>query len=94
MHEMFVYKQNLRSFMKVSPRKVNTSINLVLENFCQKPSQPPKSKDHHAALESRLKLWEKRKIEELLYEGQTIQRRLKSHDSSMTITKILIAKIT
>ena len=54
----------------------------------QKPYKPSKSKDHHAALKRRLKLWEERKIEELLYEGQTIQERLKSSDSSMTIAKI------
>ena len=40
-----------------------------------KPSKSPNSKDHHAALKRRLKLWEERKIEELLYE--TIQGRLK-----------------
>ena len=54
----------------------------------QKPHKSSKSKDHHAAVKRRLKLWEERKIEELLYEGQTIQERLKSSDSSMTIAKI------
>ena len=54
----------------------------------QKPSKSSKSKDHHADLERRLKLWEEGKIEELLYEGQTIQERLKSPDSSMTVAKI------
>ena len=54
----------------------------------QKPSKSLKSKDHHAALERRLKLWEEEKIEELLYEGQTIQKKLKSSYSGMTITKI------
>ena len=53
----------------------------------QKRSKSLKSKDH-AALERKLKLWEEGKIEELLYEGQTIQEKLKSSDSSMTITKI------
>ena len=53
----------------------------------QKRSKSLKSKDH-AALERRLKLWEEGKIEELLYEVQTIQEKLKSSDSSMTITKI------
>ena len=56
----------------------------------QKPSKSSKSKDHHAALERRLKLWEEGKIEELLYEGHTIQERLKSPNSSMIITKISI----
>ena len=54
----------------------------------QKPSKSLKSKNHHAALERRLKLWEEGKIEELLYEGQTIQEKLKSSYSGMTITKI------
>ena len=54
----------------------------------QKPSKSLKSKDHHAALERRRKLWEEGKIEELLYEGQTIQQKLKSSYSSITITKI------
>ena len=54
----------------------------------QKPSKSLKSKDHHAALERRLKLWKEGKIEELLYEGQTIQDKLKSSYSGMTITKI------
>ena len=54
----------------------------------QKPSKSSKSKDHHADLERRLKLWEEGKIEELLYEGQTTQERMKSPDSSMTIAKI------
>ena len=54
----------------------------------QKPSKSLKSKDHHATLERRLKLWEEGKIEELLYGGQTIHERLKSSYSGMTITKI------
>ena len=52
------------------------------------PSKSSKSKDHRAALERRLKLWEEGKIEELLCKGQTIQERLKSSNSSMTIAKI------
>ena len=54
----------------------------------QKPSKSLKSKDHHAALEIRRKLWEEGKIEELLYEGQIIQEKLKSSYSSITITKV------
>ena len=56
----------------------------------QKPSKSSKSRDHHAALEIRLKLWEEGKIEELLYEGQTIQEKLNSSYSSVTIAKISI----
>ena len=54
----------------------------------QKPSKSSKSKDHHADLERRIKLWEEGKIEELFYEGQTMQEKLKSSDISMTIAKI------
>ena len=54
----------------------------------QKPSKSSKSKDHHAALERRLNLWEEGKIEELLYEGQTIQERLKSSCGSMAIANV------
>ena len=53
----------------------------------QKPSKSSKSKDHHA-LERRLNLWEEGKIEELLYEGQTIQERLKSSCGSMAIANV------
>ena len=59
---------------------------LLLKN----PSKSLKSKDHHTPLERRLKLWEEGKIEELLYEGQTIQESLKSSNSSMTIAKIFM----
>ena len=62
----------------------------MLALLLQKPSKSSKSKDHHAALERRLKLWQGGKIEKLLYEGQTIRERLKSSDSSMTIAKISI----
>ena len=54
----------------------------------QKPSKSLKPKDHHAALERILKLWEEGKIEELLYKEQTIHEKLKSSYSGMTITKI------
>ena len=67
-------------------RKIALKAPLLL----QKPSKSSKSKDQNAALERRLKLWEEGKIEELLYEEQTIQERLKSPDSSMTIAKILM----
>ena len=43
----------------------------------QKPSKSSRSEDHHAALERRRKLWKEGMIEELLYEGQTIQEKLK-----------------
>ena len=39
----------------------------------QKPSENFKSKDHRLALEHRLKLWHKGELEELYFEGETIQ---------------------
>ena len=42
----------------------------------QKPSKTSKSKDHLKALKRRIDLWIKGKIEELLFEGETIQSRL------------------
>ena len=70
-------------------RKIALKAVLVIPaSLLQKPSKSSKSKDHHAALERRLKLWEEGKNEVLLYEGQTIHGRLKSPDSTMTITKI------
>ena len=61
---------------------------IALKAVCIMLSKSSKSKDHHAALERRLKLWEEGKIEELLCKGQTIQEGLKSSNSSMTIAKI------
>ena len=69
---------------KIALKAVHVMPALVLH----KPSKSSKSKDHHAALERRLKLWDEGKIEELLYKGQTIQEKLKSPDSSMAIAKI------
>ena len=64
------------------------AVHVIPALLLQKPSKTSKSKDHYAVLERRLKLWEEGKIEELLYEGQTIQEKLKSPDSSMTVAKI------
>ena len=69
---------------KVALKAVHVMPALLL----QKPSKSSESKDRHAALEGRLKLWEEGKIERLLYEKQIIQERLKLPNSSMTITKI------
>ena len=42
----------------------------------QKPSKTSKWKDHLKALERRIDLWSKGKIDKLLFEGETIQSRL------------------
>ena len=64
------------------------AVHVIPALLLQKPSKTSKSKDHYAVLEWRLKLWEEGKIEELLYEGQTIQERLKSSCGSMAIANV------
>ena len=54
----------------------------------QKPSKSSKAKDHLQALERRMKLWDEGDVEGLLYEGMTIQQRLRSDKEGMTIAKI------
>ena len=53
-------------------------------------SKSSKSKDHLQALERRIKLWDEGNIEGLLYEGTTIQKRLRSDKEGMKIVKISI----
>ena len=50
------------------------TIHVVPALMLQKPSKSLKSKDHCAALQRRLTSWEEGKIEELLYEGQIIEK--------------------
>ena len=52
----------------------------------QKPSKSSTSKEHLEALTRRLSLWNERKINELLYEGQTIQDRLKAPENAPKIS--------
>ncbi|XP_066936770.1 uncharacterized protein [Clytia hemisphaerica] len=54
----------------------------------QKPSAKSKAKDHTAALKRRLDLWEKGDFEELIREGETIQRHLKSKQTAKSIEDI------
>ena len=53
-----------------------------------KPSKSSKSKKHLEVLTRRLSLWNEGRIDELLYEGQTIQDRLKAPESITNISKI------
>ena len=53
-----------------------------------KPSKSSKVKDHLQALERRIKLCDEGNIEGLLYEGMTIQQKLRSDKKGMTIAKI------
>ena len=47
-----------------------------------------KTKYHLQVLETHIKLWDKVNIERLLYEGMTIQQRLRSDKEGMKIAKI------
>ena len=42
----------------------------------QKPSRESKAKDHITKLEERLQLWNEGRLDQLLQEGWTIQKRL------------------
>ena len=54
----------------------------------QKPSKDSKAKDHISALERCLKLWHSGNIIELLKEGETIQKGLKSIYKEKSIAEI------
>lgn len=54
----------------------------------QKPSKNSKSNDHQFALEDCLELWHKGELEELYFEGKTIQASLKIMQKSSSITEI------
>ena len=54
----------------------------------QKPRKTAKSRDHLVALLRRLELWDDGKINELLYEGTTIQERLSNGNNETNIAKI------
>ena len=81
--KLWIYDTPLR---KIALKAVYVMLALLL----QKPSKSSESKDHHAALERRLKLWEEGKIEELFYERQTIQEKLTLPNSNITIANILM----
>ena len=54
----------------------------------QKPHKNSKSKEHFAALERRMELWKRGDLSELLKEGETIQKGLKSFNTKQSIAKI------
>ena len=57
--------------------------NLIL----QKPSQKSKSKDHLSALERRVEHWESAEPGESLKEDETIQRCLKTSNTTSTVNE-------
>ena len=61
-----------------------TMLNLLL----QKPSKTSKSNECQLSLERRLDLWKNSEYEELLFEGETIQKLLTSIQKPSTIAKI------
>ena len=73
-----------------SPRKdiafkaIMVTPNLLL----QKPSQKSKSKDHLSALERRVEHWESVEPAESLKEDETIQKCLKTSNTTSTVNKI------
>ena len=56
--------------------------------FSKKPHKSSKAKGHLQALARRLELWEECNIEDLLYEGTTIQQKVRSDKEVVTIAKI------
>ena len=60
----------------------------MLALLFQKSSKSSKSKELLEALTRRLSLWNEWRIDELLYEGQTIQDRLKAPENAIKISKI------
>ena len=60
----------------------------MLTLLLQKPSKSLKAKEHFQALERLIKLWDEGSIKELLYEGLTIEQRLRSDKEGITIVKI------
>jgi len=64
------------------------AIHIMPALLLQKPSKDSKSKDHTKALTQRLELWKKGDIEELIFEGATIQNRLKNVNTLKTIAAV------
>ena len=56
------------------------AVHLMPSLLLQKPSKRSKSKDHVKALERRLDLWKKGEIESLVFEAETIQKRLPNNN--------------
>ena len=54
----------------------------------QKPSKTSKAKEHYTALERRMEFWKRGDLTELIKEGETIQKGLKSLNNKRSIAKI------
>ena len=54
----------------------------------QKPSKISKAKDHLKALERRIDLWSNGNIDDILFEGETIQSRLHHNSTPKSICEL------
>ena len=81
----------LNEWVSDSPLKdISFKAIVIMPNvLLQKPSKTSKSKKQQLPLERRLDLWKNGEFEELLFEGETIQRLLKSVQKLSTIPEIL-----
>ena len=76
----FVFQVSIKKPIYCHSHK--TKIQKPNQQKLQKPSKSSTSKEHLEALTRRLSLWNEGKINELLYEGQTIQDRLKAPENA------------
>ena len=66
------------------------AIHVIPALLIRKPNKNSKAKDHVAALEKRLELWENGNIIELLNEGESIQERLPTGERPNNMAKISV----
>ena len=67
----------MNGWTNISPYKdIAFKATHIMPSLLQKPSKTSKAKDHLKALERRIDLWSNGNIDELLFEGETIQSRL------------------
>ena len=69
------------------------AVSFIPTLLLQKRSKSLKAKGHLQALARRMKLWDKGNIEGLLYEGMTIQQRIRSDKGGMTIAEVSSSSI-
>ena len=82
----FVFQVSIKKPIYCHSHK--TKIQKPNQQKLQKPSKSSTSKEHLEALTRRLSLWNEGKINELLYEGQTIQDRLKAPENAPKTSQI------
>ena len=65
---------------------------IMLNLLLQKPSKTSKLKEHQLLLERHLDIWKNSTFEELLFEGETIQKLLTSVQKLSTIAETTSAQ--